>query len=109
MQGLRGASICAHRCQWSKCKDCKRRQAELAAAESYPEAHGRQGGGVGTCLVTTAPVSACTRLPSVICYLLWTVKLSEGVASRASASHLGRVSQYRRHRFFAERIVPLVA
>ena len=29
-------AICAHRRQRSSCKDCKRRQAELAAADAQP-------------------------------------------------------------------------
>jgi hypothetical protein len=34
VQGLRGASICAHSRVRSRCKDCKRRKAELAEAGS---------------------------------------------------------------------------
>jgi len=34
LRGLRGRSICAHRRVRSKCKDCKQRRAELAAAGS---------------------------------------------------------------------------
>ena len=36
-----GASICAHRRQRSQCKDCTRRQAELAAADAKRGMHAR--------------------------------------------------------------------